>query len=175
MTLHSALALPLNQNVGDMIPLSHSVRNTLYSKLQNLQLIIIDEVSMIGSKMLHQIDLRLREIFYENVPFGMKNVLLLGDFNQLPPVADKFIFQCDFKNPYALIAGNPLWDIFHGFKLTDMMRQKDDAVFSKALNNLAEGKLNEEEIKLFHSREIEVEENFSKDSSSLQNKQRSIQ
>lgn len=87
----------------------------------------------------------------------------MGDFNQLPPVADKFIFQCDLKNPYALIAGNTLWEMFHGYKLTEIMRQKDDAVFSKALNNLAEGKLNEEERKLFCSREISVEDNLPKD------------
>lgn len=43
------------------------------------------------------------------------------------------------------------------------MRQKDDAVISKALNNLAEGELNKGEMKLFRSREIAVEDNVPKD------------
>ena len=50
MTLHSAFALPVTEFGGEMPNLSSSVLNTLRSKLLSLKLIIIDEISMVGSK-----------------------------------------------------------------------------------------------------------------------------
>ena len=50
MTLHSAFALPVTEFGGEMHNLSSTVLNTLRSKLSCLRLIIIDEISMDGSK-----------------------------------------------------------------------------------------------------------------------------
>ena len=50
MTLHSAFALPVTEFGGEMPNLSSSVLNTLRSKLLCLKWIIIDEISMVGSK-----------------------------------------------------------------------------------------------------------------------------
>ena len=59
MTLHSALLLGRGK-YGGFQPLSHDRLNSLRSKLSNLVLLIIDEVSMVGSNMLLEIHKRLQ-------------------------------------------------------------------------------------------------------------------
>ena len=60
MTLHSALLLSLGR--FGYQPLSSERLNTLRTKLSNLLLLIIDEVSMVGSNMLLEIHRRLAQI-----------------------------------------------------------------------------------------------------------------
>jgi len=52
LTLHSVFSLPVNQTFGPLRPLSNDTLNTIHRKLIDIQLIIIDEISMVGSKML---------------------------------------------------------------------------------------------------------------------------
>ncbi|RWS18179.1 ATP-dependent DNA helicase PIF1-like protein [Leptotrombidium deliense] len=98
VTIHSAFQLPVNQYNGKTA-LSADISNTMLNKLMNLKLIIIDEISMVGAKMFSLVDSRLKQIFKTDKAFGDKSVIVFGDFNQLPPVADKFVFQTDITNP----------------------------------------------------------------------------
>lgn len=65
-TMHTAFILPVNQYYGALLPLTSSNKNTLYSKLRDLKFILIDEISMVGAKMLQYTDLRLKQIFDNN-------------------------------------------------------------------------------------------------------------
>ena len=51
MTLHSAFALPVTEFNGEMPNLSSDMCNTLRTRLSCLKVIIIDEISMVGSKL----------------------------------------------------------------------------------------------------------------------------
>ncbi|KAJ5409432.1 uncharacterized protein N7487_003791 [Penicillium crustosum] len=55
---------------------------------------VVDEKSMISLRQLYWIDQRCRQIFPEsrNVPFGGLNIILAGDFYQLPPVFNKPLY-----------------------------------------------------------------------------------
>ena len=153
MTLHSTFVLPVNQCGAKLVRLDESVANTLRSKLSGLKIIIIDEISMVGATILKYLDERLRQIFqtpYEM--FGGVSILAVGDFNQLPPVGDSMIFQTTKRDEYEIIAGPCRWRMFSIYELNEIMRQKDDLQFARALNNLANDKLNESDIALFNSR-----------------------
>ena len=50
MTLHQAFSLPFNQTPNAMSALSANVSNAYYAKYKDLELIIIDEVSIVGAK-----------------------------------------------------------------------------------------------------------------------------
>ena len=78
-----------NSHVG----LSDNERDKFQRMLTHLQLVIIDEMSMIKSDQLYQIDARLQE--YKSNPnfFGGVAVLLVGDLMQLQPVMGKWIFD----------------------------------------------------------------------------------
>lgn len=84
-TLHSLLHLPINK---DFRPLSSIDKAQLQKKLKDIKYLIIDEKSMLGLRQLSWIDDRLREALPSRNEefFGGLNILLVGDFFQLPPV-----------------------------------------------------------------------------------------
>ena len=83
MTLHSAFALPVTEFNGEMPNLSSDVCNTLRSKLCCLKVIIIDEISMVGSKILSQVNNRLKAIIDNSLDFGGISIICVGDFHHL--------------------------------------------------------------------------------------------
>ncbi|CAF4902863.1 unnamed protein product, partial [Rotaria magnacalcarata] len=120
-----------------------------------LQLLIIDKISMVGFTMFQHVDARLQQIMRTKKPFGGISVIVLGDFNQLRPVGDKYIFQ--FNNSYNALVDNPLRSMFELFELTEIMRQKDDKSFAIALSNIAKGTMTLEDINLLKSRIVSTE------------------
>ncbi|CAG4932245.1 unnamed protein product [Parnassius apollo] len=151
-TIHSALGLPVSQ-AGNILPeLSPSVANTLATNLAKLRLIVIDEISMLGSRTFHQINRRLQQIFHSSTFFSGISVIVAGDFRQLPPVGDNWVFQAKSQNPLAEIAGTPLWDLFVLTELKEIMRQRDNVAFETALNNMASGCMSPEDVNLIEGR-----------------------
>ena len=54
--------------------------------IQNMDLLIIDEVSMLRSDLMDAIDFMLQSVRKKNQPFGGVQVLFIGDLLQLPPI-----------------------------------------------------------------------------------------
>ena len=97
-TVHSALAIPACQSLKTYKPLDSSRLNTLRCKLRAVQLIFLDEISMIGNTMLNvQINNRLKDIKGSKEVFGGISIIALGDLFQLEPVMDSYVFK-DMKN-----------------------------------------------------------------------------
>ncbi len=59
-------------------------------KLENVQMIVIDEVSMMTPVTLARVDFHLRQVCGSEYPFGGKDIILVGDMFQFPPVEQKF-------------------------------------------------------------------------------------
>ena len=152
LTLHSAFALPVTQAGETWTELSRDVANTIAQSLKSLKILIIDEISMVGARTFNQVDKRLRQIMQKNCPFGGVSVLVFGDFRQLRPVGDTYIFTGDSSNMYHKLIGNPLWNLFKMYRLTEIMRQKDDLLFAEALNAISIGKMEAKHIELMKSR-----------------------
>ncbi|XP_077378697.1 uncharacterized protein LOC144019426 isoform X12 [Festucalex cinctus] len=111
-------------------PLGEEKLNSLRANYSDLQLLIIDEISMVDHKMLSYIHGRLRQIKQTGdlYPFGKVSVIAVGDFFQLPPVKGKPLYVDD--------VGFNLWfDRFRVVELTDIVRQKDH-VFAELLNRI---------------------------------------
>lgn len=144
ITAHQAFSLVVNQSEAKCGRLSDDVSNTLYTKLCKIKLIIIDEISMLSSNQFFNIDRRLKQIFKSTIDFANIPILVFGDFNQLNPMG-KLIFQPP-KMPNAtndlvqVLDSNPLWEKFQMIELTEIMRQRDDAEFARALSRYANGK-----------------------------------
>ena len=87
MTIHSFFQL----SFGPIIPSGKAKQEVYYSDekkelLASLELLIIDEVSMVRPDVLDQIDLILRTIKESSHPFGGVQLLLIGDLSQLSPI-----------------------------------------------------------------------------------------
>ena len=91
-TFHTRLCIP-PQQLGKLTPLTNDQRNSLQSHLMHVSHIFIDEVSMDGSTLSEYANIRLQEIFDCKKPFGGKHVIAIGDFYQMKPVMDGYIFK----------------------------------------------------------------------------------
>ncbi|XP_066910931.1 uncharacterized protein [Clytia hemisphaerica] len=114
---------------------------------------MIDEISMVSSRLFRNIDERLRKIFEVDKPFAGKSVLLCGDLYQLPPVFKDFIYKPDCSTVHGII-GFELWRKFQIAELTEIMRQRDDIDFIDLLNQIRLGELDKEKEELLKSRFI---------------------
>ena len=90
-TIHSALHIPCK---GKLFPLNDANKAELRNKYSEVELVIIDEISMVSSKLFYQVHKRMNEIFCpgQDFPFGGKSVLVCGDLYQLPPARAKPVF-----------------------------------------------------------------------------------
>ena len=66
-----------------------------HRRINEAEVIIIDEVSMIGAGLLELIHYICSEATGSHEPFGGKQIILFGDFLQLPPINEKFAFESD--------------------------------------------------------------------------------
>ena len=112
--------------------------NTFRCKYQNVKVVIIDEISMVGNKLFHYVHKRLQEITTRPLPFGGISVIAVGDLFQLRPVMDNYIFS-NLKDGYGMLAVNLWVDYFSMYELTEIMRQKENKEFAELLNRLREG------------------------------------
>ena len=149
-------ALKIGTSLSDYKPLAEDSLNTLRTRYQHLQLVIIDEISMVSVPQLSYIHGRLQQIkgTSQTSYFGNVSILAVGDFYQLPPVCPPK--PLCFPNKEIL---KDLWNsLFQKVELTEIMRQKNDAVFANMLNRLRVRKkhepLQETDIALLESRTV---------------------
>ena len=147
-TLHSCFKLPVNVRYSDDLPpLQGSILHQLQELFKNTEILLIDEMSMVGKYMLYQLSKRLQEIKPQNSTkeFGGLSVVLMGDFAQLPPVADLPLFTKKGGTINQII-GKSLYMLFNkSFTLTESMRQQgdDQKIFRSILDSIANGTFDE--------------------------------
>ena len=170
-TCHNAFCLKVGfkgRSINDDGP-----KNNIRSIHRDVQAIIIDECSLISRNHRKQIDQNCRIIYGNNKDsFGGKIVMFVGDLLQLQPVCGLPIFKTieDFgkdrtilpKDLFEELQADVVWDEFRLFELTEIVRQKN-VKFQIALNNLARGKLTEDDIKLLNERVVKDESLIPKD------------
>ena len=121
-TLHSAFKIPVNRGFN-YCTLDRDRLNTIRSQLQRMQVVFIDEISMVGSGMFNFLDLQLQQIMGTKEPFGGLSIITVGDLFQLKPVFDHWIFE-NSKDGYTALATNLWQQYFQMFELSGVMRQR---------------------------------------------------
>lgn len=150
VTIHSFFQLPLCPYLPDVkelvteyqIPEKYrSLRKERVRILRTLDLLIIDEISMVRADLLDAVDATLRRYRRSDKPFGGVQLLMIGDIQQLPPVVteaekpfmDKVYPSSFFFNSKAL--GRLPYIVI---ELTRIYRQTD-AEFMDILNDIRSG------------------------------------
>ena len=162
MTMHSFFKMPLKPLLPDDPDYSpRRIRDTLkYTKekikiIKSLELIIIDEISMVRADMIDFMDRVLRYYSGNNrEPFGGKQLLLVGDIFQLEPVIKSdfreilrryynifFFFGAEAFSKFKLVA----------IELRKTYRQKD-ASFINLLDRVRENKATADDLSRINSR-----------------------
>jgi hypothetical protein len=168
VTIHSLFQLPLGGFIPDnSIPQftegsKFETKSTLRRQfkmsslkkavIRSMELLIIDEVSMLRADLLDAIDFVMQSVRKKSQPFGGVQVLLIGDLLQLPPVIRDEEWQM-LRNFYKgkfffhshVIEQNPLLYI----ELSKIFRQTDDQ-FIALLNNLRNNQISQQDIQFLN-------------------------
>jgi len=151
VTLHSFFQLPFGPFLpGSEIYERNKQRQFRFSKekkriIKSLDLLVIDEISMVRADLLDAVDAALRRHRRSNKPFGGVQLLMIGDLHQLSPVAKRDewrLLQQYYDSVYFFsskaLAGAELITI----ELQHIYRQTD-ACFIKILNQVRDDRLGE--------------------------------
>jgi ATP-dependent DNA helicase PIF1 len=127
------------------------------SRWQRTKVLIIDEISMVDGDLYDKLEHVARAIRNNGRPFGGIQLVITGDFFQLPPVPDK-----GKAAKFAFDAATWNTTIEHTILLTHIFRQKDPT-FASMLNEIRLGKLTPASIKEFQrlSRSLQYEDEIS--------------
>ncbi|MDR0801090.1 helix-turn-helix domain-containing protein [Fluviicola sp.] len=167
VTIHSFFQLPFSSFIPEFVSEGLVSGNTKFESketlkrhfhfnktrqnlIRSVELLIIDEVSMLRADLLDAIDWTLRNVRRNNDPFGGVQVLFIGDLLQLPPVIkpeewsllQKYYRGIFFFNAHVLLEQAPVY-----IELEKIFRQ-DDQLFIDLLNHLRNNQITTEDRQL---------------------------
>jgi ATP-dependent DNA helicase PIF1 len=151
-TLHSWAGVGLaKESASNLIK---DIRKSRKSSMRwiTTDVLIIDEISMMTPELFEKLDEIGRAIRrIPTLPFGGIQLVLVGDFYQLPPVVRQDISGISAET-YFLFE-SPLWNELklETHTLTEIVRQKDP-IFQEVLNQARRGELTKKSIKVLASR-----------------------
>ncbi|HXH19566.1 MAG TPA: helix-turn-helix domain-containing protein [Chitinophagales bacterium] len=161
VTIHSMFHFPttsfiptndyvdLNIATNRRLLLSHlKFRREKLQLIRELELLILDEVSMVRCDIMDAIDFTLRTLRRNQKPFGGVQVLLIGDMHQLPPVVrseEWEILQQYYRSPYFF--DSLVWKQLDAWKieLKKIYRQSEEK-FLNILNNIRHQRIEPEDF-----------------------------
>ena len=160
VTLHSFFQLPL----GPFVPGSEAFerdqqRRFRISKekkniIQSLDLLVIDEISMVRADLLDAVDAALRRHRRSSQPFGGVQLLMIGDLHQLSPVAKSEEWQLlqEYYHTVYFFSSHALAQTrFMTIELKHIFRQSDDS-FIRILNQVRDNRLDPEGVQKLNTR-----------------------
>lgn len=147
VTLHSLLGIPFGP-ISPIERLEHRYTEQRVEMLLKLELLIIDEVSMVRADVMDTVDRKLRWIRESDEPFGGVQLVMFGDLFQLPPVIkteDAKILSAFYDDFFFFNARVFKHTGFHVVELTRIFRQTD-VEFVDILNGIREYKATPEQL-----------------------------
>lgn len=161
MTLHSFFQLDFGPFVPGARRDSRNRHSMAFSKekiriIRGLDLLVIDEISMVRSDMLDAVDDVLRRFRDRTLPFGGVQLLLIGDLQQLPPVvidSEREILRANYRSPYFFDSHALSQLDYLTLELQTVYRQSDPE-FLGLLNSVRDNKADMSVLERLNSRYI---------------------
>lgn len=152
MTIHAWSGIGIRNYLSAADLDAISSKEHIVRRLNKTSVLIIDEVSMLSGEVLTMVDQVLREVRHSERAFGGVQVVLVGDFFQLPPVSKagqeaSFAFQ---SNAWKSLNPIPLY-------LEEQHRQ-EDARFGGILASIRSGTFDHTDMSHISSRQVEPED-----------------
>lgn len=161
VTIHSFFQLPFGPYLpgmqqGQQKDFKNQFRKDKINIIRSMDLLVIDEVSMVRADLLDAISDTLRRYKDHSKPFGGVQLLLIGDLQQLAPVAkeDEWnLLKEHYASTYffdskALVESN-----YFCIELTHVYRQ-NDTKFINLLNNIRENRFDDDTLQALNQRYI---------------------
>ncbi|HSX29159.1 MAG TPA: HRDC domain-containing protein [Candidatus Saccharimonadales bacterium] len=124
--------------------------------IRKADILVIDEISMLHDYRLDMVDEVLRLVREDEAPFGGMQVILCGDFFQLPPVNRNDSRQGGF------VISSEAWqkNVFDVCYLEKQYRQTDDSLYTEILNGIRKGVLTRSQLAALQARTTAAEDPF---------------
>ncbi len=158
VTLHSFFQLPFAPHIpgAPAAEQRFKVNERKQKLIRSLELIVIDEISMVRADLLDAVDDALRRIRRNRDPFGGVQMLLIGDLQQLAPVAkdaEWALLAPHYASPYFFDSRALRQTDYVTLELTTVYRQSDSR-FLSLLNKVRCGAADTETLAALNSRYI---------------------
>ena len=162
-TIHSFFQLPLCPYLPDVKELIteyqtpekfRSLRKERQKIIRTLDLLIIDEISMVRADILDAVDMTLRRYRHNDLPFGGVQLLMIGDAQQLSPVVkedERQYMQQVYPSPYFFHSKALQRLSYVTIELREVYRQKDKE-FLDILNAVRENRVTSALLDTLNSR-----------------------
>ena len=147
-TIHSWSGIKLGKGAKDQIVYRIMRNATLAKAWRNIQVLVVDEVSMMSFKMFELLDEIGRTIRKSPLPFGGIQLVFTGDFFQLPPIpdaGDPFTASFCFESPRWALT----FPLESCIELKTMFRQTDP-VYIEILKQIRQGYIDVEYADMLH-------------------------
>lgn len=159
VTIHSFFKLPFAPFIPSVIEAKkliagQKMRAEFRSVIRSVDMIIIDEVSMLRADILDAIDVVLRHYRNSKFPFGGVQMVFFGDMYQLPPVCvndEWFILKDYYSTPYFFSAKVFEKQEIVCLELDKIFRQRD-ADFVEILNQVRNNNISKENFNRLNDR-----------------------
>ena len=158
VTIHSFFQLSFGPNIptqnGENKPFERRINTEKIKAIKAIDLLVIDEISMVRADILDAIDGVLRKYRNRYLPFGGVQLLMIGDLHQLSPVIkdDEWtMLKPYYRSVYFFESKALAQSQFLTIELTHIFRQADE-LFIGLLNKVRDKKLDTESVKLLNTR-----------------------
>lgn len=144
VTIHSFFQLPFAPYVpgANFSRESFKISEQKKKIIRSIDLLVIDEISMVRADLLDAVDMVMRRYRQHNKPFGGVQLLLIGDLQQLSPVVkdeEWRLLQQHYASPYFFSSRALEQTRYATIELQTVYRQNDEQ-FITLLNAIREGK-----------------------------------
>lgn len=168
VTIHSFFQLPFEPYLPDVkelvteyqMPNAHKgLSKTKQNIIRTLELLIIDEISMVRADLLDAVDMLLRRYRRNSKPFGGVQLLMIGDVHQLPPVVtekERPYMERVYPSPFFFHSKALQKVDYVTIELTHVYRQQD-ASFVSLLNHVRDNNLDAATLAALNSRVVREE------------------
>jgi hypothetical protein len=137
-TIHSWAGLGIGELDKNVTAKAIMKNKNKREKWENTKVLIIDEISMVSSDMFDMLEYIARFVRKSSLPFGGIQVILCGDFLQLPPITKgKDLHFCFEAESWKDV-------VKQTFELTKQFRQTNDTKFTQILNEIRIGQISKE-------------------------------
>ena len=155
VTIHSFFQLPLHPFIpGAKIESRFAFSKEKRSIIKTMDILVIDEISMVRSDLLDAVDSVLRRFRNRSRPFGGVQLLMIGDLQQLTPVVtdeEAQLLSSYYKTPYFFGSRALGMTDYVTIELKEVYRQQDER-FISILNSVRGGHPSPDVIRALNER-----------------------
>lgn len=155
VTIHSFFQLSFAPYIpGTKVPTSYAMTKQKIALIKSIDLLVIDEISMVRADLLDVVDYALRKYRRNSKPFGGVQLLLIGDLQQLAPVVkdeEWSMLKQHYPTPY-FFSSNALCNTNYVTVELEKVYRQSDGHFLALLNEVREGNVSQQTLDALNQR-----------------------